>query len=1207
MKTTLANKLAQIEKIRATVDTLPGDVFLLNTSSAARSDQMSNTLLLFQAILLIRDILDSKEDSDPDVNAILAKLPELAFEGNFDNWMKMFLDAAAAFSTSFVGALEGFLNGCDVFSVLYKGTQLGPTCIRLEKRSDAMDRLIKAVNEVYDKKSASNNSTVAPEAKVSEMENGSIMGLALNDLNSAKSTNSDQNSQANFEKEKACAGVENPSIMEKQDVLTQFSSGTDDGFKVVQNRNHNTSQISGGKLPPTNLNTSQVASKNPFEILDDDDDGRTTEANDSKFDELQEELLRPPSNVYAGIDGYATIGKGVLNDTGANVDLIRKCQDSLDDDLSFSQAGRSFQSPLRSNAQSDTNRVMLKLQHMERQIEQLTRAKDSSAIEAIVSYKKTLREEMDAYMTRASETAALKFALDIKPKEELAVKFLASVQTLDRKIVELQNLTTLASQQCKFLEYYDKRLNDTNRFVDGLSKQAENMAVQLKDYNDEFNTLDEKLLEFTKKISGVSDNSHLDHLKSKLKDNFDDQKPSASPAAPAPSSVAPPPESSSIPSLDERSVSIDDSSVRVEDATVASLDNTAVRNQKRSDFLKDSGGKIMIPAEVEELVVVIPPRDDIADKVYVYKLNGQYIASWQNSDTETAIYPMHTWIQFEYNGNLIWAFIDRYEFTSQAPIYCVQVNGIPHEVHAADVIQHAHRKPQFASATATPQRVRSTSSMKQTTIPECRPFHIETDNSDGGVHQFSAGAGGNHHFPPTPVQSLAAAIGGPPQLKSNEYIYPFDPTNPRVSSVTSVKNLNTGSLQTRLVPLSGIGAKSNMREFYTHIKNLLDDLNVPLRSFDEFESKADLDTLLECTPDTAYGYENLRTLASKLLYQIFEAERKFLLPDDNFSVSSFATYLDNRDGLAYFSKILRRHHPTLSDSSVKEILYGPPFDKMTSTIHDYATDLMKFQRQVPGYSEADIVVHFLRTIDERFKDAKGPLLAIVNRLCQVSNDPVLPADYRLSQIASTVIERCTTDKVQQNVLSGLPKTDPTTTTAYKGEVQINTMNQDAQDKEDIQINAMKNRDSSGNRSNTSSSSYSNSGNRSSSRNSKPRKLCPCCKNFCKDKCLHLGRMLALEDYRRRFPNLDWKQYLREYNENQVQFQQKVNRTFDKRQEIRAAKLDLKEQLEAEHWSPNFVQQQLDQFVQKEIDEDAELLFCSADTTLSDANEPLISL
>ena len=538
------------------------------------------------------------------------------------------------------------------------------------------------------------------------------------------------------------------------------------------------------------------------------------------------------------------------------------------------------------------------------------------------------------------------------------------------------------------------------------------------------------------------------------------------------------------------------------------------------------------------------------------------------------------------------------------------VNESMHEIHAADVIRHAEREPQFAKATATPIRVKSsniqssarvptsTSSgrkFRQTTLNETRPFHVETTN----LPQEPC-------FPTTPVHSLAAAIGGPPQLKSNEYIYPYDPANPRVSSVTSIKNLNTGSLQTRLVPLSGIGVKSNCREFYTHIKNLLDDLNVPLRSFDEFQSKDELESLLECTADTAYGYDNLHTLASKLLYQIFEAERKFLLPDDNFSVSSFSNYLDNRDGLSYFSKLIRRHHPTLSDSSCKEILYGPKFDVTSMTIHDYATELIKFQRQVPGYSEADIVVHFLRTIDERFKDAKGPLLAIINRLCHISNDPILPEEYKLSVIASTVIERCTTDKIQQNVLSGLPKQIPNTSTAFRGEVQVNTMDQTDNLEYNPQVNAMHNRNS--------SSSYQNSGNQSfnssrpsntSSRTS--RKLCPCCKNFCKDRCLHLGRMLALEDYRKRFPDLDWKQILQEYTTNQLKFQDKINRTYTKRKQVRANKMELEKQLEAEHWSPSFIQQQVDDFVQKELEEDSEMMFCSADVNLSDDQEPLISL
>lgn len=63
---------------------------------------------------------------------------------------------------------------------------------------------------------------------------------------------------------------------------------------MVQAHNCNTSQFS---VPPTNLDTSHVVSVNLFAAFGDDDDGRTTEVNDPMFEEMQEELPRPPSNM----------------------------------------------------------------------------------------------------------------------------------------------------------------------------------------------------------------------------------------------------------------------------------------------------------------------------------------------------------------------------------------------------------------------------------------------------------------------------------------------------------------------------------------------------------------------------------------------------------------------------------------------------------------------------------------------------------------------------------------------------------------------------------------------------------------------------------------------------------------------------------------------------------------------------------------------
>ena len=586
----------------------------------------------------------------------------------------------------------------------------------------------------------------------------------------------------------------------------------------------------------------------------------------------------------------------------------------------------------------------------------------------------------------------------------------------------------------------------------------------------------------------------------------------------------------------------------------------------------------------------------MSDKVYVYKVKDEYIANWHNSDTKTSIYPLHTWIQFELEGQLVWAFIDEYEFTSQAPIYCVSVNGILREVHAADVIRHAMKEPQFANATATPLRPQSSNShstfgdrvptsvspkkvLRQTKIEDCCPFYVDTNNLQNDTR-----------YPPTPVPSIVMNTG-PPQIKSNEYIHPFDPLNPRVSSVTAIKNLHTSSLQSRLVPLSGIGVQSNCREFYTHIKNLLEDLNVPLRSFDDFVKFEDMDSLLDCDASTTHGFENLQVHASKLLYQIFEAEKSFLLPDDEFSSSSFATYLDSRDGLTFFSKLLKRHHPILSEKGVKEIPFGPTFDMNKLTIHEYATELIKFKRIAPGYTEADVVVHFLRTIDERFKDAKGSLLAIIHRLCQNSRDTVLPAEYTMSQIASTVIERCTTDRVQQNILSGLPTSKPSTATAFSA-----------------QINSFDRRSSTSPKP-SSPDTYQTSKNRQTSTSSgyKQRKLCPCCQSFCKDRCLNLGKLLAIQDYQKRFPNLDWTKLLNDYKEDQRAFQEKINRTYTKRKRVRVNRMELIQQLREDSWPEDFVQARVDEFIQREIDDDPELLFCSADINLSDDDEPLISM
>ena len=1196
---------AKLAKIRALVEPLPQEMFLLGDTTEASPDQMDKLELLFTTIYRIRDILDCKEDSDPDVNSVLVKLPELILQKDLDEWMVLFLERASAFSSSFVGALDGFLQGCDIFSTLFAGTKLGPTCIRLVKRSEALDKLQLVLESKSEKDQLdSMDTSVSIENK---MDLESDVGLDLNQAKSARSVGSNSS-------EKVISSKNSDSDHDNGTILTQESPGIATEFTVVQQNHRHVAQRGGSKFLPTNSNNSAKPSTNRFDAFNDGDE------EDDHYNTLESTLLTTPNH-------------------RTNVD------DSLDDDLSLSQAGGSvnFASATTSVSLPDTRSLLAKFSRMEKKIANLTAARDFTAIDAIASYKSSIKSEFDAYIAKATEAAAIKFALQIREKEAIAAQFLAGLNRAETSTLELRKLTAKASESVKALQHYDDRIEKGREFFDDLSAKVEDMDGRLKGYDadlsakigildeklkgwyeeklrgykDEFASLDEKLLSVSKQIAGVSNNSHLDHLQSQLK------APTPS-APPIPSHQSGPIENWG-PEVLRKTMAqpvenfSDDASIQVEDVTVASVDNSTIKNKKRTEFLKTSGGKVLIPADFDDLIRVKSPREDMSDKVYVYKVKENFIATWHNSDTQTSIYPLHTWIQFDFKGQLVWAFIDEYEFTSQAPIYCVTVNDTNHEVHAADVLRHSLIKPQFAHVTSTPSRpkhaavtpVRPSSSMlpaacgdrvptpgstarnmRQTTLEDCRPFYVDTSNLQQDTR-----------YPPTPVHSFMNT--GPPQIKSNEYIHPFDPLNPRVSSVTSIKNLSTSSIQARLVPLSGIGANSNCREFYTHIKNLMEDLNVPLKSFDDFVKFDDMTDLLDCTEATTHGFSNLQMHAAKLLYQIFEAEKAFLLPDDAFSCSSFATYLDSRDGLTFFSKLLQRHHPILSEQGIKEIPFGPTFDKNKMTIHEYATELIKFQRLSPGYTDADIVVHFLRTIDERFKDAKGSLLAVICRLCKNSRDTVLPPEYRLSQIASTVIERCTTDRTQQNILSSLPTVTNNTTTAFSAEVDSHQIN--AFDRRPSNTSQQPYDNRSSNSSQQPFSPSHSSTQTSSTSSSTKKKICPCCQSFCRDRCLNLGKLLALQDYQKRFPNLDWTALLKDYKENQKAFQDKINRTYAKRKQVRINRMELEQQLQDDAWPKDFAQSRVHDFVQQEISEDPELLYCSADVNLIDDDEPLITM
>ena len=1175
---------SKLDQVLALVDELPQDMYLWGDIHNASPAQMDQLKQLFTTIYRIHDLLGSTDDSDPDVNAVMVNLPALILTEDFDAWMALFLENASAFSSTFVGALDGFLAGCDVFSILFRGLPVSSDCIRLLKNSDAKDILRTTVTSYLEATSKSLPSSLESEVISEKTVNSDIVGLETNQSNIAHGVSNVVGHNAGSDEI-----LDNPSKLAdtwtNKVVNQDIPAGIEHGFTVVKNRGRGTSINSGGKIPPKILAHVPGKNSNSFgplasHLLDDEDD---TEG-DAAYKELEAGLLQPP-----------TRGVRSFTDIQADTDEV-----SLDDDLSLSQTGKSFPSPNRPSKKvvPDLTRMFAKFDRMETNIANLIAERDSYAVDAIASYKASLRKEFDSYVQQATDEGAIKFSLKIKEKETIAAQFLAGLSKSDARTQELKKLTTLASQSIATLQNYNTSIAEKQEFMHGLSDKIKDMEHKLQGYNEEFALLDEKLLMFSKKMAGVSDNSHLEHLQSQLKGSSSPAPPFSTTHSGAMDNWGP--EVMRKSAVSSSGNSQDDISIQVEDVTVTSLENSTVKHKKRAEFLETSGGKVLIPADIDELIRVKSPKEDMSDKVYVYKVQDEYIANWHNSDTKTSIYPLHTWVQFELEGQLVWAFIEEYEFTSQAPIYCVSVNENMCEVHAADVIRHAMKEPQFANATATPVRPQSSNLhpsfgdrvstsvspakvLRQTKIEDCRPFYVDTTNLQNDTR-----------YPPTPVHSLVMNTG-PPQIKSNEYIHPFDPLHPRVSSVTSIKNLSTSSLQSRLVPLSGIGVNSNCREFFTHIKNLMEDLNVPLRSFDDFVKFEDMDQLLDCDESTTHGFSNLQLHASKLLYQIFAAEKSFLLPDDEFSSSSFATYLDSRDGLTFFSKLLKRHHPILSEKGVKEIPFGPKFDMNTMTIHEYATELIKFKRIAPGYTEADVVVHFLRTIDERFKDAKGSLLAIIHRLCQNSRDTVLPHEYTMPQIASTVIERCTTDRVQQNILSGLPSVTPTTATAYSA-----------------QINSFDRRPSTSQKPfskpfSPDSSTSSNSRQTSTSNGYTPRKLCPCCQSFCKDRCLNLGRLLAIQDYQKRFPNLDWTKLLNDFKENQRAFRDKINRTYTKRKRVRVNRMELVQQLREDSWPEDFVQARVDEFIQREIADDPELLFCSADVNLSDEDEPIISM
>lgn len=1214
---------SKLDQIHALVDELPSEMYLWSDVHNASPNQMDQLEKLFTAIYRIRALLGSEEDSDPDVNAVMVKLPELILTKDFDAWMALFLEHASAFSSTFVGALDGLLVGCEVLSILYRSSKLCPSCIRLVKNTDAMDFFSAILTSQLEASTKSLSSTLDSTVNDANLKhnNSVIVGLEGNSSNSAsgmsnvavgnEATNNNAVSVLNTSLKLDESSVKLGDVQTNVQTTLDVSDGNELGFTVVKHRGRGASNSSGGKLPTKILAQVPVATINSFGPLADhlgEDEDQDVTAEAAAFRDLETELLKTPTAATGKVQEPGDLNMSYLSD-----DLSYSQPLSQDGKINTHHTPPSYDS-------QDVAALSAKLQLLEKQIEKLTNERISDAGEAIASYKKMMKKEFDDYIKKLKEDAVISFGRMIAERELVATRFMASVEKADEIRTQLRKDAVKGALTVQSLQHYDHRMQMSDELLKVTSEKVESMDSQLKQisdmcakiedkfegYDEETTALDEKLLLLSKSAAGVSDNSHLDQFQSQLK--------GASLPAENPIPSAPPVDVHVTSSVDLHETGNDDSagSILVEDATVASLDNTAIRSKKRSDFLKQSHGQVLIPTDGTDLVVMLSPRDDDLEKVYVYDIGEDlYSAKWKNSGVEAFVYPFKSWIKFDAGGSLVWGCITRYEFTLEQPIYCVQVNDSSFEIHAADVIQHAKRKPVFPNATATPSRSKPTSTsapssrvksmstpvtpmhnrpLKQTTLDECHPFHIQTDN----------GSNAPLHYPSTPVPSIAAAMG-PPQLKSNEYIYPYDPANPRVSSVTSIKNLNTSSLQSKLVPLSDIGANSNCREFYTHIKNLLDDLNVPLRSFDDFSTIGDIDVLLECSEDTAFGFQNLRSLASKLLYQIFEAERQFLLPDDNFSLSEFGTYLDSRDGLSYFSKIIKRHHPTLSESNCKEIVYGPTFNSADMTIHDYVTELIKFRRLSPGYTEAEIVIHFLKTIDERFKDAKGSLLTLIHRLCTTTNDPVLPEDYKLNNIASTVIMRCTTDKVQQNKLSGLPSSKPNTATAYKVETDLSSF--DAQiNSAETQINAFKQHPSKPN--NTSTYSTSTSSTKPSTKNRK--ELCPCCKSFCRGKCRNLGRLLALQDYMSRFRDLDWKQLLKEYKDDNIAFLNKAQRSYDKRQRVRINKFELEEQLREVNWPESFIEERVSHFVQTEKEADTELMFCSADVDLTDTEEPLIS-
>lgn len=154
--------------------------------------------------------------------------------------------------------------------------------------------------------------------------------------------------------------------------------------------------------------------------------------------------------------------------------------------------------------------MLAKFDCMETNIENLIAERDLYAVEAIASYKASLRKDFDSYIQKVMDEGAIKFSFKIKEKETIAAQFLAGLSKSDASTQELKKLTTLASQSAA------THIEERKEFMHGLSDKITEIEHKLLGYDEEFALLDLKLLMLSKKMAGVSDNSHLEHLNSRI-------------------------------------------------------------------------------------------------------------------------------------------------------------------------------------------------------------------------------------------------------------------------------------------------------------------------------------------------------------------------------------------------------------------------------------------------------------------------------------------------------------------------------------------------------------------------------------------------------------------------------------------------------------------------------------------------------------------